>query len=49
MDSKSVNGNPHMGPMCFKSHYKVDPLLELDNLKDVVDGSSRNVDLLNHK
>jgi hypothetical protein len=22
--SKSVDGNPHMGLMCFKSHYRVD-------------------------
>jgi hypothetical protein len=27
----------------------VDPLLELNILKDVVDGSSRNVNFLNHK
>jgi hypothetical protein len=38
-----------MGPMHFESHYKVNPLLELDNLKDVMDGCSRNVDFLNNK
>jgi hypothetical protein len=38
-----------MGPMCLESHYNVDPLLELDNLKDVVHDSSRNVDFLNNK
>jgi len=38
-----------MGLVCLELHYKVDPLLELDNLKDVMDGSSRNVDFLNHK
>jgi hypothetical protein len=32
----------------LESHYRVDPLLEFDNLKDVVDGSSRNV-FSNHK
>jgi hypothetical protein len=35
--------------MCFESHYRVDPLLEFDNLKDVVDDSSWNVNFLNHK
>ncbi len=38
-----------MGPMRFELHYRVDPLLELDSLKDIVDDSSRNVDFLNHK
>jgi hypothetical protein len=38
-----------MGLVCLELHYKVDPLLEFDNLKDVMDGSSRNVDFLNHK
>lgn len=37
------------GPMRFKSHYRVDPLLELDSLKDVVDNFSRNVNFLNSK
>jgi hypothetical protein len=36
------------GLMHLESHYKVDPLLELDNL-DVVDGSSKNVDFLDNK
>jgi hypothetical protein len=34
---------------CFKSHYKVDPLLELDNLKDIVDDFLRNVNFLSSK
>lgn len=38
-----------MGSMRFEFHYKVDPLLKLDNLKDVVDNSLRNVDFLNNK
>jgi hypothetical protein len=38
-----------MGPVRFKSHYKVDPLLELDNLKDNVDSSSRIIDFMIHK
>jgi hypothetical protein len=37
------------GPWCFKSHYRVDPLLELHSLKDAMDGSLRNVDFSNHK
>jgi hypothetical protein len=36
-----------MGPMCFEPHYRVDLLLELDNLKDIMDGYSRNVNFLN--
>jgi hypothetical protein len=47
--SRSTDENPHMGHVCFKSHYRVDPLLELDNFKDVMDSSSRNIDFLNHK
>jgi hypothetical protein len=47
--SRSVDGNPMMGLMHFKLHYRVDPLLELDGLKGVMDGSSRNVNFLNHK
>ncbi len=35
--------------MSFELHYTVDPLLELNSLKDVVDNSLRNVDSLNHK
>jgi hypothetical protein len=37
--------------LCTSSriNYKVNILLELDNLKDVVDGCSRNVDSLNNK
>jgi hypothetical protein len=38
-----------MGLVHLKSHYRVDPLLEFDSLKDVVDSSSRNVNFLNHK
>ncbi len=38
-----------MGFVRFEFHYKVDPLLKLDNLKDVVDNSLRNVDFLNNK
>ncbi len=38
-----------MVPMHLELHYRVDPLLELDSLKDVVDDYSRNVDFLNHK
>jgi len=38
-----------MGLMHLKLHYRVDPLLELNNLKDVVEGSSRNVNFLNNK
>jgi hypothetical protein len=33
------------GPVCFKLHYKVDPLLELDTMDD----SSRNVNFLSSK
>ncbi len=47
--SRSIDGNPQIGPMRLESHYKVDPLLEFDNLKYVVDESSRNVDVLNNK
>jgi hypothetical protein len=38
-----------MDPMRLELHYRVDPLLELDNLKDVVEGSSRNVNFVNNK
>ncbi len=37
-----------MGLVHFESHYKVDRLLELNNLKDVVNGCSRNVDFVNN-
>jgi hypothetical protein len=47
--SRSIDRNPQMGHVHLESHYRVDPLLELDNLKDIVDGSSRNVNFLNHK
>jgi hypothetical protein len=47
--SRSADKNPQIGIMHLKLHYKVDPLLELYNLKDVVDNSSRNVDFLNNK
>jgi hypothetical protein len=38
-----------MGHVYLESHYKVDPLLELDNFKDIMDDSSGNVDFQNHK
>jgi hypothetical protein len=38
-----------MGLVHLGLRYRVDPLLELNNLKDVVEGSSRNVDFLNNK
>jgi len=44
-----ANENPHIGLVLLKSHYRMDPLLELDSLKDVMDGSSRNVNFLNSK
>jgi hypothetical protein len=47
--SRSANENPHIGLVHLKLHYRVDPLLEFDSLKDVVDNSSRNVDFLNNK
>ncbi len=47
--SRSIDGNPHIGPMCLESHYKVDPLLKLNNLKDTMDDSSRNVNFLSSK
>ncbi len=37
-----------MGLICLELHYRVDPLLELNSLKDDVDGFSRNVNFLNH-
>ncbi len=47
--SRSTNGNPQIGLVCLESHHRVDPFLEVNNLKDVVDGSSRNVDFLKSK
>jgi len=38
-----------MDSMCLELHFRVDPLLEFDNLKDVIDDSSWNVNILNHK
>jgi hypothetical protein len=38
-----------MGHVRLELHYKVDPLLELDNLKDIMEGSSRNANFLNNK
>jgi hypothetical protein len=38
-----------MGLVCLESHYRVDLVLEFDNLKDIVDGYLRNVDFLNNK
>jgi hypothetical protein len=45
--SRSIDRN-HMGLVHLELHYKVDPLLELDNLKDAMNGCSRNVDFLNN-
>jgi hypothetical protein len=47
--SRFVDRNPQMVPMHLKLHYRVDPLLEFDSLKNIVDSSSRNVDFPNHK
>jgi hypothetical protein len=47
--SRSIIENPHMGLVRFKSHYRVNPFLELDSLKDIVDNFSRNVDFLGNK
>jgi hypothetical protein len=35
--------------LCLESHYKVNELLKLNNLKDTTDNSSRNVNFLNSK
>jgi hypothetical protein len=35
--------------MHLESHYKVDPFLEFNGLKDVMDESSKNVDVLSSK
>ncbi len=37
------------GPMCLKSHHRVDILFELNNIKDVMHSCSRNVNILNNK
>ncbi len=47
--SRSIDENPQMGPVCLESHYMMDLLLEFNNLKEVVDDSSRNVNFLNNK
>ncbi len=47
--SRSTNGNPQIDLVHLKSHYRVNPLLELDNLNDIVDDFSRNVDFLSNK
>jgi hypothetical protein len=47
--SRSIGINPQMGHVCLKSHYRMDLLLELNNLKDIMDGYSRNVNFLNNK
>jgi hypothetical protein len=39
----------HIGPMWFKSHYKINPLLEFDSLEDALDDSSMNVEFLSNK
>jgi hypothetical protein len=47
--SRFANKDSQMGLMCFELHYTVDLLLELDNLKDIVDDCSRNVNFMNNK
>lgn len=47
--SKSTNRNPHIGLVRLELHYRVNPLLELNSLKDIMDSFSRNVDFLNNK
>jgi hypothetical protein len=44
--SKFIEGNPLMGLVHLKLDNRVDLLLELDNLKDVVNNCSRNVNFL---
>ncbi len=46
--SNSIIENPQIGHVHLKSHYRVNPLLEFDSLKDVVDDSSGNVDFLSN-
>ncbi len=46
--SRSTNGNLQMGLVHLESHYWVDPLLGLDNLKDAMNGCSKNVNFLNN-
>jgi hypothetical protein len=41
--SRSIVRNTQIGLVHLESHYRVDPLLEFNSLKDVVDNSSRNV------
>lgn len=47
--SRFANKDPQMGLVCFELHYTMDILLELDNLKDIVDDCSRNVNFMNNK
>jgi hypothetical protein len=44
-----IDGNPQIGLVGLELHYRVNPLLKLDNLKDVVDGSLRNVNFQKSK
>jgi hypothetical protein len=45
----STDANPQIGLVRFESHFRVDPFLELNSLKDVVDDCSRNVHFLSSK
>ncbi len=47
--SRSIDANPQIGLVCLKSHFKVNPLLELNSLKDVVDNFARNVNFPSNK
>ncbi len=47
--SRLIIENPQIGLVRLKSHCRVNPLLEFDNLKDIVDKFSRNVDFLSNK
>jgi hypothetical protein len=47
--SRSNDGNPQIGLVHLESYSRVDPLLELNSLKDAMDDFSRNVDFMNIK
>lgn len=38
-----------MGPIHLESHYRVHALKELDNLKAIVEGNTRNIEFLHNK
>jgi hypothetical protein len=38
-----------MGPIHLESHYRVHALKELDNLKAIVEGNTKNVESLHNK